>query len=582
MNNFTRKLNKKKFFFIVPFVCILSLTFIYSSVRKPLYQSKVIIKLENSFGIEPTNNEVLSKALNSLGMLNSAKPDVSVTSLKNMILVNKDVSSGIIEISIRGKKSVEISKIAKEVADTYVSEINNKSGDLQNAVIKKRELELEAYKNDLKKKLLQTKARLEVSEKKMEAIQEEERGIVVRASDLKAQLAKLEQSKAGLLKVYTSAYPDVVRIDSEIAAIKEQLKSIPVESESRLKLEREFKENQKMYNTLQEKWDELNLKKVEDFKDVKKSAAIIGRTENPLPVIDTSRRKVFIFSGTTIAVLAGLLSLLIMTFLDTTMLTAEEVSAFTHLPIAGSAPYINSLNLRKNKNKISLLWQHEDKASIIEPYRLIYMHIQSTIFNNQTESKSIFLTSAIAGEGKSIVASNMALAIARAGKKAIIIDTNLANPAMHHLFGIKTPMPGFTDTLNDGVALESVMRDVTDLLLGGMGLEATLKLKGLDRLKIITVGSPISDATELLRSGRMKGLIDRLKSQFDFIILDGPPVLSSSYSVIIAAQCDATLLIYSLGKTSKHSLKLALNRLHSGEKFDKEKNLKGIILNKCI
>jgi len=582
MNNFIRKLNKKKFFFIVPFMCILSLTLIYSSVRKPLYQSKTIIKLENSFGIEPTNNEVLSKALSSLGMLNNAKPDVSVASLKNMISVSKDVSSGIIEVSVRGKKSAEVSKLAKEVADTYVSEVNTKSGDLQSAVIKKRELELEAYKDDLKEKLVQIKTRLEASEKKMEAIQEEEKGVVVRASDLKAQLVKLEQSKVNLLKVYTPAYPDVVRIDSEIAAIEEQLKAIPKESEGRLKVEREFKEDQKMYNTLKEKWDELSLKKVEDFKDVKKSAAIIGRTENPSPVIDTSRRKIFIFFGAAIAVLFSSLLLLSAIFLDTTMLTAEEVSAITHLPIAGSVPYINSLNLRKNKNEVSLLWQHEDKTSIIEPYRLIYMHLQSVVFSNQIESKSIFLTSAVAGEGKSIVASNIALAIARAGKKAIIIDTNLANPAMHHLFGIKTPMPGFTDALNDGVALDNVMRDVTDLLLGGMGLTATLKLKGLDRLKIITVGSPISDATELLRSGRMKDLVGRLKSQFDFIILDGPPVLSSSYSAIIAAQCDATLLVYSLGKTSKHNLKLALNRLRSGEKFDKEKNLKGIILNKCI
>jgi len=582
MSNFAKKLNKKKFFFIVPFLCILSLTFIYSSVRKPLYQSRVIIKLENSFGIEPTNNEVLSKALSNLGMLNAAKPDVSVASLKNMVLVNKDASSGIIEVSIRGKKPDEVSRFSREVADTYVSEVNNKSSNLQNAIVKKHELELEAYRNDLKEKLSHTKALLEVSEKKMEVIQEEERGIVVRASDLKAQLAKLEQSRAGLLKVYTSVYPDVVRIDYEITAIKEQLKSLPAESENRLKLERELKENQKMYNALQEKWNELNLKKVEDFKDVKKAAAIIGRAENPSPVIDTSRRKVFIYYGTTIAVLSSLLLLLVMTFLDTTMLTAEEVSALAHLPIAGSAPYMNSLNLRKNKNKVSLLWQHEDKVSIIEPYRLIYMYIQSTIFNNQTESKSIFLTSAIAGEGKSIAASNIALAIARAGKKAIIIDTNLVNPAIHLLFGINTPIPGFTDTLNKGAALESVMRDVTDLLLGGMGLTATLKLKGLDRLKIITAGSPVSDATELLRSEKMSDLMNRLKSQFDFIILDGPPVLSSSYSAIIAAQCDATLLVYSLGKTSKHDFKLALNRLRSGEKFDKEKNLRGIILNKCI
>lgn len=582
MNNFIKKLNKKKFFFIIPFICILGLTFAYSSVRKQLYQTRTVIKLDKSYGIEPASNEVLSKALSNLGMLNSTKPDVSVIYLKNMISVNKDVSSGIIEILFKGKNPDEISKLATEVTNVYIAEVNTKSSDLQEAAIKKKELELEEYKKDLKIKLSEAKTRLEACEKKMEAIQEEEKGIVVKASDLKAQLVKLEQTKANLLQVYTLAYPDVVRVDSEITTIKEQLKALPKESEGRLKVERELKENQQMYNTLKGKWDELSLTKIDDFKDTKKSATIISRAGNPLPVIDTVRRKVSILVGCLLAVLFSFLMLFMAVFLDTSMVVAEEIAAFTHLPIAGAAPYIKSLNLKKNKNKISLLWQHEDKATIIEPYRLIYEYIQSVVFNNQTQSKSIFLTSAASGEGKSIVASNIALAIARAGKKAVIVDTNLINPAMHVIFGIKTPIPGFTDALNDGIALESVMRDVTDLLLGGMGLTATLKLKGLDRLKIITAGSPISDATELLRSGRMKGLMDQLKSQFDFIILDGPPVLSSSYSTIIASQCDAAFLVYSLGETSKHNLKLALNRLYPGEKFDKEKNLKGVILNKCI
>jgi|GEM_PF-3020034 len=584
MSNFIKKLNKKKFFFIVPFICILGLTFAYSSVRKQLYQAKTIIKLDKSYGIEPTSNEVLSKALSNLGMLNSAKPDVSVIYLKNMISVNRDVSSGIIEVLFKGKNPDEISKLAAEVTNVYIAEVNTKSSDLQEAAIKKKELELEEYKKDLKAKLSEAKTRLEDCEKKMEAIQEEERGIVVKASDLKAQLVKLEQTKANLLQVYTLAYPDVVRVDSEITAIREQLKALPKESEGRLKVERELKENQQMYNMLKGKWDELSLTKIDDFKDTKKSATIISRSGNPLPVIDTVRRKVSILAGCLLAVLISLLILFAAVFLDASIMTAEEVAAFTHLPIAGAAPYIKSLNLKKNKNKISLLWQHEDKATIIEPYRLIYEYIQSVVFNNQTQSKSIFLTSAASGEGKSIVASNIALAIARAGKKAVIVDTNLINPAMHLLFGIKTPIPGFTDAfaLNDGIALESVMRDVTDLLLGGMGLTATLKLKGLDRLKIITAGSPISDATELLRSGRMKGLMNQLKSQFDFIILDGPPVLNSNYSTIIASQCDAALLVYSLGETPRHNLRLALNRLYPGEKFDKEKNLKGVILNKCI
>ncbi|MDP2924560.1 MAG: AAA family ATPase [Candidatus Omnitrophota bacterium] len=585
MKNFIKRLKKKKLFFLFPFTTLLVFVLIYGIILKPLYRLKTTIKLENSFGIEPVSNEILSKTLSNLGMLDVKNPDVSVASLKSKVSVNKDISSGIVEILVRGSKPDEVSKLAKEITSTYVSEVNAKASQFKRGIIKKKELEIEEYKKNLKEKLLEAKAQLEAREKKMEKIQEEERGTAGSISDLKAQLAELEKLRVGFLKIYTPAYPDVVRVDSEIATIKERLNTFPKETEGKLKLERELKDNQRIYNALKEKWDEASLKKIEDLKDTKGVAAVINYGEQLVVTANTTRRRVAFLVGVIVSFFVGLLVISAAVLLDTSMVTAEEVFSFTHLTVVGAIPYFKSFAPRetKMKNRSNLLLGYEGDNAIIEPYRLTFMRIQSTIFGTDTGGKSIFLTSAIRGEGKSLTASNLALVMARAGNKVLLIDANLTTPAIHLLFGIEKRMPGFTDVLNKGTALEDAIRDVTDFLLGGMGLKTVLKFKGLDRLKIITVGSPISDATGLLKSEKMHSLMNELKLKFDYIILDGPAIAGSADSVIMASGCDIVLMAYLAGRTSRGSLNSAIMRLHSAQQPPSGQiAVKGVILNQCI
>lgn len=582
--NFIKKLKRKRLFFIISFVTFVIIVFVYTALYKPLFQVKATVKVENSFGIEPTSVEVISQGLAKLGLLGGKHPEAAIANVKNKISVNKDQASGIIEIIIKGDRPNELTNLAKEITNTYLIKINEKAGQMKEGLFKKKRLELEEYKKNLKEQLAKAKERLEEYEKQVEQLEERERGTVERVSDLKAKLAELEAVRTNLLKVYTAAYPDVVRADSEIATVKEKLKNMPEGPEGRLKLEREFKDNQKIYDALREKWDEANLKNIEDLKDVKGGATLINYAEQPILATSAVSRRLIIFYGILAAVFFGMLVSCAAVFLDTSLISQEEVFVFSGLAVWGNVPYIKSFRFKNIKNKADLLLEYNSESEIIEPYKLIYMHIQSDIFTNNGSGKTIFFTSALKGEGKTIVASNLALTLAKAGRRVLIIDANLANPAMHLLFGIPARIPGFTDVLNKGVTVEKVMRDVTDLLLGGIGLKAALKFKGLDRLKIITIGSPISDATELLRSEKMRGLMEELKLQFDYIILDGPSVLNNSDSVIIASESDATLLVYSAGRTSRSSLRVALARLHYGKVAAAEAkiSLKGIILNRCI
>ena len=284
--------------------------------------------------------------------------------------------------------------------------------------------------------------------------------------------------------------------------------------------------------------------------------------------------------------MAGLGSLAAVVFLDTSLLTPEQVYTFTHLPVLGAVPYLKPRLLKstKIKEKSSLILGWEDNSEVIEPYRTLYNNILSDIFQGQMDNKSILLTSSTAGESKTIIASNLALVMAKMGRRVLLVDANFINPSVHRVFGIESRMSGFTDLLNKGTDFKAAIRDVTDILLGNIGLEAALKFKGLDRLKLVTAGSPVSDPGGLLKSENTNLVIEEFKKRFDCVILDGPAISASADSLSLAAHCEATFIVYSVGKTPRKSLKSAL--IQAGDTQEAGAGggmaVKGVIVNLCI
>ncbi|MEI8348620.1 MAG: AAA family ATPase [Candidatus Omnitrophota bacterium] len=581
MKRFIEGFKRKKLFFTIPFFFILFIALIATVMNKPYYRVVTTIKVENSFGVELLQPEIISKVLSNTGFLDRKDPARSIAWFKRMVAVNKDTSSGLMEVSLTGHDQTILTRLTRVLAHAYVDEINTRKEQMRRSAIQKKEQELEEYKNNLKHELAGIKKKLEEYEDQMEKIREEEKGTASKKEPLRAQLAGMESERADLLRIYTTAHPDVIRLDSEIALIKEKINTIPEEPSGKLKLERELKEYRSLYEILQSRWDEVSLKKIDDLKDIKGGASIISPAQAPSAPADMMMKEFTFLFGLIIAIVVGLFSALTAIFLDTSLLTVEEFIFYTHLPVLGAIPLVRAFQNKHMQGSSSLLLDYEGNNAIIEPYRILLSHVQSTLFNEQLNGVSVLVTSSVRGEGTSTTAANLALVMARSGKQVLLVDANFSHSCLHRLFGIVTVIPGFTDILHQGVALDSVTKDVTDIVLGKVSLNAVIQFKGLDRLKIITRGSPLADASGLLRSERMDAFLTELKSKFDCIVFDGPAIMASADSGILASKCDATLLVYGAGKTPKAMLKNAVTRLEAIQK-KRQLPLKGAVLNQCI
>lgn len=178
---------------------------------------------------------------------------------------------------------------------------------------------------------------------------------------------------------------------------------------------------------------------------------------------------------------------------------------------------------------------------VSEAYRTLRTNIQYSSVDLPIQL--LMVTSAQAGEGKSTVISNLAVAYAMEGKRVLLIDADLRKPSLHRIFN------------------QTNRQGLTSLLTGMSTLEEVLKDSGVDNLSLITSGATPPNPAELLGSTRMKSLVDELKGSYDLILFDTPPVLSVTDSLIISSLCDGVLLVIHAGKVKKAYVRKAKEKL---------------------
>ena len=238
-------------------------------------------------------------------------------------------------------------------------------------------------------------------------------------------------------------------------------------------------------------------------------------------------------------------------FLDDRVKTPEQVSMLTGTMALGS---IGKLSGSGPGNK--LVARSDANSPLAESYRMLRVNLDFTAIDSPL--RTVTITSANPGEGKSTTIANLAVALAEAGKRVIMVDTDLRRPTLHKLFQLP----------ND--------RGVTTALLhsGDAELRQYLVTTEVSNLRLMPCGPIPPNPAEMLSSRRMAGLIEALQAECDIVLFDSPPLLVFADAAVLARVCDGAIVVVRASATRLGMLRQA------GEQLAKSGvRLLGVVLN---
>ena len=196
----------------------------------------------------------------------------------------------------------------------------------------------------------------------------------------------------------------------------------------------------------------------------------------------------------------------------------------------------------------SLLVSSKPRSMVAEQIRALRTNLQFVL--PKENQKVILFTSSISGEGKSFISVNLGASIAMSGKKVVILELDLRKPKLH-----------------SGLEMENT-NGLSNYLINKTSLDKILKpVEQQENYYIITCGPIPPNPAELLVNGQIGLLIEKLKEQFDYIILDAPPVGLVTDAQILAKFADVTFFIVRHNYTAKSQI-FAIDNLYRSKKFN--------------
>lgn len=248
-------------------------------------------------------------------------------------------------------------------------------------------------------------------------------------------------------------------------------------------------------------------------------------------------------------------------YLDNSIKTPEDIKKSSGLPTLAGIAYIKG-----ERYPDKLITLKHPRSPIAESYRSLRTAILFTMLD-QPPGSVILVTSPNPTEGKSVTVANLAVVMAQAGQRVLLIDADLRRPTQHQFFESPS-QPGLTDLLLEIRATED---GETVLFQAAKVIQPT----PVDKLFLLPCGSIPPNPSELLGSSKMRVLIDILKSRFDFILMDSPPGLVVTDALVISSYANQVLLVTDAGQTTQPQLKALTERLQ-----EINAPIKGCVLNR--
>jgi polysaccharide biosynthesis transport protein len=387
----------------------------------------------------------------------------------------------------------------------------------------------------------------------------------------KSELAQLQQQSAQLSEKFGEKHPEIVKnrtaiqtaqlkLQTEIAKVVQSVRTEYQAAQAQENslagalgqqkgealsmnrkgieysvLERDVQSSKQLYESLLQRAKETGVASELKSSNIR----IIDKAEKPRSAVSPRKTVNMMLALVSGSILAFGLAFFF-EYLDSRIKTPDELRAHLGLPSLGMVP---ALDAKSWKDKEPLLHAGVPPA-FAEAFRTLRTNV---LFSSADEgSRVLVVTSTGPGEGKTTVATNLAIGFAQAGQRVLLIDADMRRPRVHDVFGIRQE-PG-----------------LSNLMVGNAKASQSVHKTAVPGLWVLAAGHIPPNPAELIGSQRFRDFLNSLKDHFDLILVDSPPVMAVTDAAIAANVANGVVFVVGAEMTSRHAARAAVEHLAQG------------------
>ena len=336
------------------------------------------------------------------------------------------------------------------------------------------------------------------------------------------------------LTVLQGKYEELENLRQQTAATKRDYDLARVQYQQRVSIR-----NERMA-MLDEVKSQIEKLKIMHSDPMTPKVQFVAHAPEPLEV-SSPKWEFYFHGGAVLGLMLGIGLAFLIELLNDLVRTPRDVARFLHIPLLGVIPDADEDDQVANIN-LCLTVQQAPYSATSEAYRRLRTNLK---LSTQAESsKTLLISSGIAGDGKTSVAVNLATAFIADNKRVLVIDANFRQPNLHMIFPKQLAEQQAEQPEQAGVGL-------SDCLTGRCSYQQAIRPTGIDGLDIIDAGPLPDNPGELLGSAQMQELTKQQRQNYDYVIIDGPPLLLVSDTKMLARFVDGTILVFNAGTTRR-------------------------------
>lgn len=465
---------------------------------------------------------------------------------KRLVLVEQGKQSNVINVSLEDTDRLRLQRTLNEIGRQYVQ---------QN--VERKAAEAEKTLEFLDRQLPDFKKQLVISEDAYTrfrnkngtvALDEEARLVLGQTVDLQTKLLETQQHRRELAARYTDINPKMETIDAQLGALNRQIGSLnvrvgtmPTLQQDAFRLERDVRVNSELYKSLLNSSLQLRLVKEGKVGNVR---LLDKAVDSRLAV--RPQKLLVVALALALGLLAGAALAIARSLFSSGIRSPLEIEAHTGLHVYSSVPYTVEQVLLEQRiaaraQGVQLLAQSHPENPAIESLRSLRLAVQFATLD--AGNNRVLITGATPGVGKSFLSSNFAAIMAGAGKRVLLIDADLRRGHIHQQFGVERA------------------GGLSELVAGVLTVPLAIRAQVLPNLDLLTTGKLPPNPADMMMSDSLARVLASLAADYDYVIIDTPPVLVAADAAALAPLVGALLLVARSDVTQLGELNESAKRL---------------------